>query len=351
MLLPPEIFSSDLTGAEFKTLVALYQVAEKDIVTASTEELAGMTGYSTESLRRAFRGLEEKNLILITRTKRNFGRFYFNVYRLLLPPPPHNPVDSPPHIPHKPVGWSAEVEAAPSHTDVGSTLSDLPIQSMTNRNQLAIRKTHYVRLTLARDARKVKGKSTPMVNRYEDDFDGGGAAGLLPEELDAKDQKRNRKSQPNTRHTATDISRRLSEANPLVPKMLNVMALAKILAQYRRQYSVPHEVEKAIVELWFEEPRNVTGIESLTPAQLLGKFLHFYRANIVAGYAHAGMSWNESTSAPATVIFSAPSHTSPAAQLLAQQPPVASDGTTFSDTPGGRKHLAEYESRLLERTK
>lgn len=329
MLLPPQVFSADLTAAEFRTIVVLYQLSHGDVITATTDELAEMTGYSTETLRRAFRGLESKELLVTTRTKRNFGRFYFNTYRLLVPA-----------VPHEAVGRSENAEEPAPLEPVGSTHGQLPKQSLATCTKLptTASKTHYVRLTLARDARKVEGEEPTMVNRFTDDFEGGGVGGLLPDDVLAKEEPWRKKPVPNSRKTATEFADRLRKANPYTPGLVNVLKFSVILSKYRKEHSVPYEVERAVVDLWFEDPRNSASVESLTPEKLMAKFLAFYRSNLRSAYALAAIPW-PGDEPSATVV----------SPVSAGTAIYASDGSPFPDSPGGRKHLAEYEDRLLRR--
>lgn len=327
MILPPEVFSAELSAAEFKTIVAMYQVAENGTVTESTDSLAELTGYSTESLRRAFRGLEAKGLLVTSRTRRNLGKYFVNTYRLTA------------ELPHKAVGWTESQEELP-HKDLGSTAVYDELTLATGSQSLAVvSKTRYARLTLARDARKVRKEDSKMVNRYVDDFEGGGVGGLLPDDIAAKEDPWQKKSVPNSRKTATEFAARLRKANPYTPGLVNILKFSIMLSKYRKEHSVPYEVERAVVDLWFEDPRNSEGIESLTPEKLMAKFLAFYRSNIRAAYVLASVPWPGDDSS-ATVI----------SPVSAGTTIYASDGSPFPDSPGGRKHLAEYEARLLRRT-
>jgi DNA-binding MarR family transcriptional regulator len=86
MNLPPEFFATELTATEFKVVVSLYHLSGPEwLVEATTDELGVLTGYSAESLRRAFRGLEKAGLLDTVRTKRNFGKWSKNRYQLVLP--------------------------------------------------------------------------------------------------------------------------------------------------------------------------------------------------------------------------------------------------------------------------
>jgi hypothetical protein len=178
-----------------------------------------------------------------------------------------------------------------------------------------------------------------MVNRFVDDFDGGGVGGLLPEEVQAKDDPWRKKSGPGTRAVAAAFTARLRKANPLSPGIVNSQKLALLLSKYRKDHQVPPPVEQAIIDLWFEDPRNSTDLYRFTADQYMGVFLAFYRKNLRSGYAVAGIPW-PGEDASATVVTPVP----PGTTLY------ASDGSAFPDTPGGRKHLSEYEARIRERT-
>ena len=68
MNLPPEIFDAGLSSSEFKTIVAMHHLATPEgRVDVSKDELTILTGFSAETLRRAFRGLESAGLLETTR--------------------------------------------------------------------------------------------------------------------------------------------------------------------------------------------------------------------------------------------------------------------------------------------
>jgi hypothetical protein len=142
MNLPPEFFATELTATEFKVVVSLYHLSGPEwLVEATTDELGVLTGYSAESLRRAFRGLEKAGLLDTVRTKRNFGKWSKNRYQLVLPS--HNTVDSEPEPSLVSVGWSEP----PSHKSVGSTRSTTwlpaPAINYNNYKTSVIKNTTY----------------------------------------------------------------------------------------------------------------------------------------------------------------------------------------------------------------
>ena len=83
MQLPPELFATQLNHPEFRLVVSLYHLSDsKGRVDITMSELEILTGMSHEAQRRALRGLEEAGLLTTTRTKRNLGKLYKNMYQL-----------------------------------------------------------------------------------------------------------------------------------------------------------------------------------------------------------------------------------------------------------------------------
>lgn len=87
--LPENLFNGDmdLTDKEFRVLVALYFMSEgrPKLKKSHVQISACVNGASTETIRKATKGLRDKGLIDYHRTKRNFGRLYVNEYELLHP--------------------------------------------------------------------------------------------------------------------------------------------------------------------------------------------------------------------------------------------------------------------------
>jgi hypothetical protein len=330
MNLPPEVFSADLSSAEFKTLMALYALSDGDVVRATTVELATLTGYSTETLRRAFRGLEEKQLLLITRTKRNLGKHYFNVYRLLLQA--HD-------TPHKAVGCTEQLEAeeqsSTPHSLVGSTGGQVPLQVIATRTEVTSSrsKTRYARLTRRRSAPPREEGTTLMVNRWHDEDEGLAGVGFLDEGGNTAPPPKKPKAQPPSQRTAAEFSRLLKEKNPYTPGLVNVRTLSQVFARYRREHSVPYEVEAVLPQLFVEDNHNWNDLERLTAKQVTGRILNFYRNNLRAAYLTAGVEYPETGSTAAEA--------KPEESFI-----YATDGTPFPDTSNGRRARDRFNDHL-----
>lgn len=87
--LPENLFNgeTDLTDKEFRVLISLYYMSEgrPKIKKSHVQISEYVNGASTETIRKATKGLREKGLIDYRRTKRNYGRLYINEYELLHP--------------------------------------------------------------------------------------------------------------------------------------------------------------------------------------------------------------------------------------------------------------------------
>jgi hypothetical protein len=315
MQLTREIFSLNLSSSEFKVYALLCTLSDDaGKLEVTTEELADMLSCSTESLRRAFRGLEEHGVLTVTRTKRNFGRFWLNRYQV------HSP--------------SHKVVDAPPHKNVGSThdsSSDVTVTTET------VRKKNTTYSFVRAEPNTEKGLT--VVFKYDDDDDIAGV-GLFDEEVQAKKtptkiNKRSTKTRglrPEEEWTTYDIaaefSYQLSLKFPLVPGLVNASKISGALRQYRTKYGTNGLIEMEIMRAFFADDRNYRDAEK-EYMHLAGRYLAMFKT-------HLGELARE-LDTPTVVV--------------SQDFVYASDGRKFENTTIGRRRMEQHEALLQEETK
>jgi hypothetical protein len=332
MSLPSEFFSTDLSPSEFKTAVSLYHLSDsKGQVTATTEELSILTGYSAESLRRAFRGLEAAGLLETTRTKRNFGKWSKNQYQLVLPS--HNPVD---------------LEPEPSHKAVGSTADYVPSDTMTTMiTGSQVSNTRNTSYFLVRAA-GASGEEI-VVSNWKDDDDGIAGVGLFEDELDGgqpkpkvdKRKSSTRNLRPESEWTTNDIaaefSQQLGKRFPYTPGLVNTAALRGALSNYRRQYGTSPEVEMQLMRMFFADQHNLKNADS-EAHRIHGRYLNMFKTHLNKAYEILGLEPNHR-------VTNLPSGVSSETEL-SDKYVYASDGRKFDRSIVGRSALKRYEEKL-----
>jgi hypothetical protein len=353
MNLPSEFFATPLSAVEFKTAVSLYHLASPEgRVEATTDELSILTGYSSESLRRALRGLEKAGILATTRTKRNLGKWSRNIYQLVLPS--HNPVDSEPEPSHKPVGWSE----SPSHKAVGSTGGQVvPVGTgkLTTSSQVSreVNTTYlHAHTEGVSEMKEVVLSSEKWRPRGEDtsgDDDLGGF-GLLDEpqkvsgkpvnKRDAKTRGRRPEHEWSAYDVAAEFSYRMGRKFPYTPGLINIQALTGALRKYRNQYGITAPVELELMRMFFADAHNLYNIEK-DPAKVHGRYLNMFKSHLQKAYKNLGMDTDPVGDTPEEGI----------SYVDETLPLYASDGQEFENTLAGRAALARYEQKLIERNK
>lgn len=332
MSLPSEFFSTDLSAVEFKTAVSLYHLSDNaGRVDVTTEELTVLTGYSAESLRRAFRGLEAAGLLETTRTKRNFGKWSKNRYQLVLPS--HRAVESEPEPSHKAVGSTADY------------VSSDTVTTMTTGSQVSnTRNTSYF---LVR-AGGASGEEI-VVSRWRDDDDGIAGVGLFEDEMDGgqpkpkvdKRKSSTRNLRPESEWTTNDIaaefSQQLGKRFPYTPGLVNTAALRGALSTYRTKYGTSPEVEMQLMRMFFDDERNLKNADS-EAHRIHGRYLNMFKTHLSKAYEILGLEPNQRI----TGITSGVSYTDSGRDEYV----YASDGRKFDNSIAGRSALTRYEKKL-----
>jgi hypothetical protein len=346
MNLPPEFFATELTATEFKVVVSLYHLSGPEwLVEATTDELGVLTGYSAESLRRAFRGLEKAGLLDTVRTKRNFGKWSKNRYQLVLPS--HNTVDSEPEPSLVSVGWSEP----PSHKSVGSTRSTTwlpaPAINYNNYKTSVIKNTTYS-LRNTESVPLMKGVSVEKWKPLGEDMTGDddiGGFGLFDDEVPAaqKPKLSMNKKDPKTRgrrpesewtpfDVAVEFQFQLGRRFPYIPGLVNTRAVAGALRGYRSKVKTTGDIEMEIMRMFFEDERNLRNADEQA-STIHTRYLSMFKTHMTRAYERLGLD---------SPVFKED-------QAETVQRVYASDGKEFTNSLLGRKRLTEYELKLTQK--
>lgn len=321
-----EKFFNPLSAAEYRLLDTLCMLSENSVVRASMAELARYTQSSEESIRRALRGLEAKQLVATTRTKRNLGKLSYNEYTLISPS-------------HKNVGLTPPAHNLPVHKNVGST-ADYIYNNDINNN-IEIKTTS---LFMFDSEHKKKKKEVVLKGWQEDDFELSGY-GLFDDEVPAsKKTEKPSKRSSKTRHlrpqedwTALDVaaefSSRVYSKLPGAVNAVNTLQLQKILAKNRKQFNLTSIIELEVMRLFFEDPWFKNNAR-LNPQHVQGKFLRFFTSHLRIALDNLGMHSDLSISETQAISEKTPDFV------------YASDGTKFDNSMPGRYDLMEYEKTL-----
>lgn len=329
MCTPEEKFFTPLSATEYRVLDILCMLSDANGKSLPTmEELARYGQCSEESIRRALRKLEEVDLLKVERTKRNLGKFSYNVYQLISPS--HKNVEKTVLPSHKFV----ENSELPSHKNVGST-ADIDSNTIEIENKT----TSYSVF-----ARKNKRKGIVVVGNWQEDDKDLAGFGLFDDEVPAsKQQPKPSKRSSKTRHlrpqedwTALDVaaefSAKVHNKLPMVMNAVNTINLQKIIAKNRKQYNLTPIIELAVMDAFFSDNWFLNHAKD-SPQYIQPRFLKFFTSHLPKVMEELGM---DVTSAIAKA---------PTANLDTQFI-YASDGTRFDNSMPGRKNLARYEERL-----
>jgi hypothetical protein len=328
MGLNEELTLLSLTDSELRTAIALrYLVDATGRFKGSTEELQELTHYSAETLRRVFRGLENKGFLTITRTKRGGGKYSVNEYLV-----------SPSLMP---VGWSVE----PSHTSVGTTHG----QSSSNSYPV-VSKLITNNRGKTRSGRKeiiVGGVKRWMPEGDDTSGDDNiGGFGLFDDEkpaavkqklsTDARDPK-TRGRRPQEEWTPSDVAAEfaflLGRKYPYLPGLVQSRELRGALAANRKKYGITAVIEMEMVRLFLGDARMHQDAEK-NPQYLHRRFLKMFTTHMDQALQNLGM---------------------PSRKALAQvdvaddermEYVYASDGREFDNSIVGRKAMQRYEEKL-----
>lgn len=323
-----EITQKDLTPAEFRVLVSLYQVANgRGIANVSQEELCDLVRYRERSVRDALRGLEGHGLLETIRKKRNFGKYHRNVYQLVVVPR----YEELPAPQRRLEEISENSPPAPQRRSTDSYITS----KLTNTNSL-VNTPYLLKVRTAHQGKEIR------VGKWTDDDDIGGV-GLFEEEVQEKFVPKNpNKRDPRTRHqrpnhewtpadSAAEFGDRLRKQFPGLPQLVNTRTLAMILAKYRKELGTTSLVELDLVNRFFADEKNLSYVARV-PEKAMGAFLTLFKTKLPDALESLGMSTPQRGSAnqvdrESNFIY-------------------ASDGMKFENNLVGRKALQLHEERL-----
>lgn len=320
-----EKFFTPLSASEYRLLDVLCLLSKDSVTRVSMEDLARHTQSSEESVRRSLRGLESKQLVATTRTKRNLGKLSYNEYTLIAPSHKNVEKVEPPHN-------------LPAHKNVGST-ADIDID-ITISNKEVNKTTSY----LVPKGTK-RRKEFILVNRWPDEDDAIGGFGLFENEVvdkspSAKVSKRDPKTRtlrPQEEWTAADVASefasRLYKAIPGVPNLVNTGNVRGALAKMRKQYDSNALIELEVMKMFFEDPW-VQSQGRDKPSYLAGRFLKMFANNFDQALQNLGLPPRQGPSEKAV-------SSTPRVEFL-----YASDGEQFDNSMPGRLALERYEESL-----
>lgn len=318
-----ELLLLSLSPNEVRTLLALRHLADiNDKAKVTMEELGLLTGYSRESLRLAMRGLEERNLVATSRTKRNLGKLYKNEYQLL------------------PENWEnpeilASTEVEETKTTVVNFQENLASTDSTTIlvNNLDTKdKKDYVFFIAAEPHREEK-----MVNRWDDDDDIGGF-GLLEGEVPGSQKKgpvarnnpRSRHQRPQDQWTTYDIASELAsglyDRVRGVPGLINVRKLGPILGKYRKDYGTNALIELEVMEIMFSDAKMLEKVKK-DPANAWRMFLSMLTQHGKKAQDNLAIEEEFDNEENTSYVY-------------------ASDGKKFDNSMPGRAALGRYEDKL-----
>lgn len=328
MEIPVEIFDKDLKRSELKVIRAMYQASNgRGVVNSSMEELSEGTGYSRETIRQALRSLETQGLVLTTRKKRNFGKYHWNSYQLLVIPEYLSPCQ-------ENLAWQDENDPSPCQENLASTASSVTSKLVSNSSFVNTSYLQKVR------TRAHQGKEMEM---WKDEDDSIGGVGLFEEEVQKKlapkkmprRDPRTRRQRPDyewtTRDTAAEFSERLRKHFPELPPLVNTRNLGAVLAKYRKDLGTNALVELELIDMFFADEKNLSYVARV-PAKAMGAFLTLFKSRLDDALDRLSMSTTQRGDAnqvdrDSSFIYS-------------------SDGIKFENNLVGRKALELHEGRL-----
>lgn len=319
-----------LTDSELRTTIALRTLATpQGLVEATTEQIGELTGYSAATLRRAFRGLEERGLLTTVRTKRNLGKFSVNKYTM-----------SPALMGER---WQPEPSLTSERSTVGkdsyisnnSYIANLDISNISRGNSSKSRKE----LKVSSNKRWYpKGEDTTG-----DDEIGG--FGLFESEqpstvkmklsTDARDPKtRGRRPQENwtPSDVAAEFAYLVGRAHPYLPGLVRSAELRGALAANRKKYGITATIEMEMVRMFLADSRMHSDAEK-NPQFLHGRFLKMFTTHMDEALSNLGMPTRRQL---AHVVD----------ETERTDYVYASDGREFDNSIVGRKAMQRYEEKL-----
>lgn len=321
-MLPPELFTADITDFQFRLLVILCHLSGPDgLVQASVAELCVETGKASDkTVRSALQGLEKAGLITTKATRRANGYQGKKIILVKNYRQPHQ---------------QAVKNYRTSHDYMTNSYLSHPANMLLVPNS-HINQSSY-KLKESEETSFLKEIRVPM-RKWEDDGDSLAGFGLI-EPKDAP-QPKVKKSDPKTRgkrpehewtamDVAAEFSYQVGKKYPLLPGTVSVKQLAGALRSFRVKYGTTPLLELELLRLFMQDERNFKDIGDEAPL-LYKKYLHSFGTKM--NQARENLGLNKVT---------AKIETSPASGTL-----KASDGRTFQNTITGRAQLERHEKRI-----
>jgi hypothetical protein len=321
-----------LSASEYRLLDILCTLSIKNKTDISMEELARFAQSSEESIRRSLRKLEQAELVVTTRTKRNLGRLHKNKYELVSPS--HKNVDENPAI-HK-------NEVGVIHKNVGSTAGTSSTSS--SGKDIVNKTTSY--LFGAEAPMVIKKENIKVVNRWQgDDDDSVGGFGLFDNEAAqkvkgpkiSKNNPQTRADRPHSEWTTVDVATefvaKVRARMPVMPLQLSVKNIAGALARQRKNEDVNPLIELEIMEMFFEDPW-IDNEGRKNPHWIIGRFLKAFSINFEQALKNLSMDARQT---PAELA----DNSTPTEDFV-----YASDGRRFDNSMPGRASMERYEDKL-----
>lgn len=339
-----------LSASEYRLLDILCTLSIKNKTDISMEELARFAQSSEESIRRSLRKLEQAELVVTTRTKRNLGRLHKNKYELVSPS--HKNVDETSFVHenmeaavHKNVDENPAIhknEVGVIHKNVGSTAGTSSTSS--SGKDIVNKTTSY--LFGAKAPMVIKKENIKVVNRWQgDDDDSVGGFGLFDNEAAqkvkgpkiSKNNPQTRADRPYSEWTTVDVATefvaKVRARMPVMPLQLSVKNIAGALARQRKNEDVNPLIELEIMEMFFEDPW-IDNEGRKNPHWIIGRFLKAFSINFEQALKNLSMDARQT---PAELA----DNSTPTEDFV-----YASDGRRFDNSMPGRASMERYEDKL-----
>jgi hypothetical protein len=314
MKLPHELIEADLTHYQFRLLVVLCHLADRNgVVEASVEELATLTKVKAHShVKTALKVIEATGLLAITRRKRNRGFYSTNRYEL------REPLQR---------LWSSNPEP----------LQRLTTSEPSDQVLLLIANSHITNKSISNENIKIQKVSEETMNKswraeQASDAEVGGIgkfgseqSGSTPSKKDTKTRGRRDKSEWTVRDVASEFSFLVGRKFPWLPGTVNVNHLAGALGKMRKDYQTTALIELEILKMFMVDEKNFKDVGDEAP-HLYKRYLAMFRTHMNKARANLDLV-NPTDDEGDDFLY-------------------ASDGRAFDNTLVGRKYLERYEGKL-----
>ena len=328
MEVPEEVLDMGLSPNGLFLLLVLNRARNRwGEINITMEELSKQTGWSRTTLWREVSELEKLHAVDTIRTRRNWGRFYKNRYEILVPGMSNKPVEVAVQL-QKEVEVSEEVTEKICFKSETSTASYISYNSSNSYLQ--------VNTTYLLDASRQKSKEETMVNKWQDDGDDLAGYGLFEEDKKPKigpPSKANQKTRHlrpkaewTPRDVAAEFSTRLYKHVANIPNLAAGSKLAPILAKYRKQYATTAEIELEIMDMLFNDHRQVTVLKK-EPHKAMNYYLRMLTTDFEQAVKNLAMRQPVDKQESAEYVY-------------------ATDGKRFDNSMFGRRQLEKYEEGL-----